>query len=254
MTKTYCNKCIFSDTISSGSPCGFDITNILQQGGRQLSDVDNYYVINDYHCLYGFGKSQYEQYTKEFNDIDLTSMIAEKAALKYYLLIDARDVQDDLIPDLIEKINGLNISPKKISIIIGPDRSEEIYHIIKNNISCSKWTVHVFLYSLSFNDCINIVLDTNLSNSGAWCVLFYDGTKYKNNKNSILDLSSIIDYLHIKIIIEQKTNFGCQLSLDSLHGLCLNASVFKYLTSVISNNILDGLRVKSDIHLLSYDS
>lgn len=252
MSNTYCSKCIFSDVIASNKPCEFDIPKLLKDI-KQISDVDNYYVINNYQCLYGFGKNQYQLNEKELINTDIKTEVSKKASLKYYFLIDARYISDEQIIDLIQSINKLTIKPQKLSIMINPNRSNDIYQYIQKHIECPKWSVHVFLESLSLNDCINIVLDTNLTSSNSWCVIFYDGARQTGNDNKNLDLKNIITYLHNKIIIQQITNLGFAYDQQDLHGVCLNSGFYKYLTSNVSNNILDAIKTQTDFVLQTYE-
>jgi hypothetical protein len=237
--------------VSSNNSCLFEIPEKLIN--KELDIKDNYYIINNYNCLYGFSKDQYKINEQELKDIDLKSLIFQKSALKYYLLIDARETGDEDLYELLNTINLLNNKPKRLSIIIDPSRSENFYQLLRNNISCEKWTIHVFINSIPFNDCINIILDTNLTTCNAWCVVFYDGSKFNNNENKTLNLFNLINYLQDEIIIKQVTNFGFINSIESLHCLCLNCSLYKYLTSVVSNNILRAIKLTTDISLQTYE-
>jgi|688.fasta_scaffold96036_4 hypothetical protein len=250
MTQTNCNKCIFSQPVSEEPNCYFDIPNQIKQH-KEIIVNNNYNIINNYNCLYGFSKNQYNANIQDLESIEISELVRKKANLKYYLLIDAREAKDSELPSIIDDINNSNIKPKKLSIIIDPNRSENFYQLLRKNISCEKWTIHVYINSISFNDCINIILDTNLSTCDSWCVLFYDGSKRQNN-NPTLNLTNITDYLHQKIIIQQSTNLGF-INDDSLHGLCLNCGLYKYLTSVVSNNILNGIKIMKDINLQPYE-
>lgn len=251
MSNTYCSKCIFSNTASSEQSCEFGIPELLKNI-KEISVTDDHYVIGNYQCLYGLSKNQFKINEKDLINTDLKNEIRKKASLKYYLLIDARQISDEKIIDLIQSVNSLTIKPQKLSIIINTNRSDDIYKYIQKYIGCTKWSVHVFIDSLSLNDCINIVLDTNLSSSNAWCVIFYDGKK-QINKNKNLDLNNIIVYLHNKIIIQQITSMGFIHNQEDLHGVCLNASVYKYLTSTVSNNILEAIKTQTDFVLQTYE-
>lgn len=255
MKKTYCNKCLFAKPVSSNSACEFKIPeSILEVDNTRISIMDDYYTIENYNCLYGLSKNQYESNIDNIKDIDIKNIIIKKAELKYYLIIDARDVTENNFKILISSINELDIKPTKLSILINPEKSEEFYQLIRKKISCPKWTVHVFLKTLSFNDCINIVLDTNLPNCGAWCVLFLDGNKLHDNDNININLENIVNYLHNKIIIQQTTHTGFINDNASLHALCLNCSLYKYLTSVVANDILKGISILNDIKLQNYET
>lgn len=247
MTKTQCNKCLFANTVSSNKACEFDIPSQIKNI-KQISIIDDFYEIENYQCLYGFGKKQYNENLEHLKDIDLHKFITDRVTLKYYLILDTRSSSLDQLQNTINEINNLTIKPKKCSLIINPDHADEIYEYVKNNLSCDKWTVHAFIETLPLNDCINIILDTNLSTSGSWCLLFIDAHHLKPN-----ELSDTTDNLQKLFIIQQSSFHGCYENRESLHKLCLNCAVYKALVSTINRNILKGIAHTPEIILENYD-
>ena len=247
MTKTQCNKCLFANEVSSNRPCEFDIPNQIKHI-KQMSIIDDFYEIENYRCLYGFGKKQYNDNLENFKDIDLHQFIIDKTILKYYLILDTRSSSLDHLKKIINEISNLTIKPKKCSLIIDPNNSDEIYTYVKNNLHCDKWTVHAFIETLPLNDCINIVLDTNLSTSGSWCLLFIDAHRLKPH-----ELSDTADNLQKLFIIQQKNFYGSCENRETLHKLCLNCSVYKALVSTIDRDILKGIAHTPEIILENYN-
>jgi hypothetical protein len=237
---------MFANTTKSDSSCEFGIPDKIKNI-KQLSIIDDFYEIENYRCLYGFSKSQYDQNADNLKDIDLHKFIEDKASVKYYLIIDARQISKNKFISIIEEINSLNIKPKHLSLLISPSDPDEKYDYIRNNLSCNKWTIHVFIDSLSFNDCINTILDTSLTKSESWCLLFLDASQLDKKINSLI--SSIQD----TFIIKQKSFFGIKKLDNSLHMLCLNCMVYKTLVSTIDRDILKSISSTPEIFLETYE-
>lgn len=247
MTKTRCNKCLFSDSASSEQPCKFDIPELLKNI-KTISIVNDFYEIENYRCLYGFSSKQYEDHIEDLKDISIEDIILEKAMLKYYLIVDTRSASKDKISKIVDEINQLSIKPKRCSFILNPEAADQIYGYVKDNLRCNKWTTHIFIDGLSMNHCINIILDTNLLSSDAWCVLFLDANQLVDDQ-----VDKIINNLQTIFIIQQKNFYGVYSTKDSLHSLCLNCSVYKALTSTTDRDILKALAVTPEVILEKYD-
>jgi hypothetical protein len=250
MANTNCEKCIFSAPATESDPplCEFDIPNKIN---KTISISNQYYTIENYKCLYGFGKEQFMA-NKELHNVDLKSMVIEKANLRHYMIIDLRSLSDELLVKAIIDINNIVIKPKCLSIIIDPESSDRLYSIIKNNLQCNKWKVHVMLESMSFNDCINLILDTNLQESNTWCVLFIEYEKFLQMQLSI-SISELVDKLQDIFIIRQDNFHGVKYEDSSLNLMCLNARLYKSLVSFIDSNILYSISQAKEVVLTKYD-
>lgn len=246
MTKTQCNKCMFSDKVSSDLSCKFEIPNKIKNI-KNLSVVDDFYEIDNYRCLYGFSKNQYNNSLDNLKDLDIYDLIKNKADIKYYLIVDARTISNTELKNIIDQINSLEIKPRDCSIIINPNSPDEIYDYVKNNLVCRKWTIRVFVETLSFNNCINIILDTNLISSESWCLLFIDASQMN------LNLNSVINEMQKTFIIEQRNFFGLKHKDKSLHMLCLNCRVYKTLVSTIDRDIIKAIESTPEIILETYE-
>lgn len=247
MTKTNCNKCIFSKPASSENCCEFNIPNLIKNT-KTLSIVDDFYQIDNYRCLYGFGIDQYKKNIDELKDIDLKEMVKQKASLKYCLIIDTRYISDDKFYDLINEINSLSIKPDTCSVIVHDNNPQLRYEYIRDNLSCKKWRLHVFVKELTFNNSINSILDTGLNDVDFWCLLFIEAHKHTNN------LNNIIYSLQNTFIIKQTNFFGMREKELSLHNLCLNRITYKSLVSLVNRDIIKSLQDTSEIILAEYES
>lgn len=246
MTKTQCNKCMFSKPVSSQDPCEFHIPEKIKDT-KTLSIVDDYYEIDNYRCLYGFGAEQYKKNIDSLNAVDLKAMIQEKASLKYCLLLDTRYISDEQFYALINEINNLSIKPDTCSIITHDNNPQIRYEHVKNNLFCKKWKLHVLVKDMSFNDSINIILDTGLTDVDFWCILFIEA--HKQNKS----LNSIVEQLQSTFIIKQSNFFGMKNKTLDLHNLCLNRIVYKSLVSTIGRNIIKSIQITPEIILQEYE-
>lgn len=246
MTKTQCNKCLFSGPVSSDHSCEFNIPDKIQNV-KKLSIVNDFYEIENYRCLYGFGHDQYNKNLDTFKDIDLKDTIKEKANLKYCIIIDTRSITDDEFRIIINEINNLTIRPDTCSIITHDNNPQTRYEYIKDNLSCKKWKLHVLVKDMSFNDSINTILDTNLSDVDFWCLLFIEA--HKHNKN----LDNIVNQLQNTFIIKQSNFFGMTDKVLDLHYLCLNRIVYRSLVSTIDRNIIKSIEITPEIVLEIYE-
>jgi hypothetical protein len=245
MTKTQCNKCIFADTVSSNSPCEFHIPEKIKDI-KNVSIIDDFYEIENYRCLYGFSKNQYDQNIDNLKDVDIRNLAKDKASLKYYLILDARQISKDQLYRIIDDIDKLDTKPTHLSIIISPNDPDPAYEYVRHNLSCRKWTIHVFIETLSLNDCINTILDTNLIASQSWCLLFIDANSLDKK------IQDVISFLQDNFIIKQKNFYGVKYT-DSLHMMCLNCMVYKTLVSTIDRDIIKSLESTTEITLETYE-
>lgn len=246
MTKTQCNKCLFGGSVSSGNSCEFNIPDKIKNV-KTLSIVDDFYEIENYRCLYGFGHDQYNKNLDTLKDIDLKNMIQEKAGLKYCIIVDTRYMPDNEFYTIIDEINNLTIKPDTCSIITHDNNPQSRYEYIKDNLSCKKWKLHVLVKDMSFNDSVNTILDTNLNDVDFWCILFIEG--HKHNKN----LDNIVNQLQNTFIIKQSNFFGMTDTTLDLHNLCLNRIVYRSLVSTIDRNIIKSIQITPEIILETYE-
>lgn len=245
MPNTNCEKCIFSNPVDSATKaCEFDIPEKIT---KEITISNGFNVIKDYKCLYGFGKEQAKELPLETN---VKNLILEKAQLKYYPIVDLRNLDKDSIRLAITELNNLEVKPAYISLIVDPNNPDYIYELIKNELICKKWKMHVQVDSISFNDCINLILDTNLAESKSWCVLFINYSKMSGDR---ITINGIVKQLQEIFIIKQENFYGVTDDKNDLHLLCLNARLYKHLTSVLSNDILQGLSLMKEISLINYE-
>ena len=119
--------CYFAQEINSATPCAFDIPNIVKEY-KTIDNRNNYYVIQNYSCRYGFSKKTYSENIDKFNEIDMVKYVKEQNIVKYSLalILDKKYSYDQLIND----INQLSIKPQYITIICF-DKGPELYKLLK---------------------------------------------------------------------------------------------------------------------------
>jgi hypothetical protein len=248
MSNTSCEKCAFSNPVeSSEKNCIFDIPSKIN---RNIKTINNYNFIENYKCLYGFSKNQIEN-NEDLKNVDIKDLVIEKAKLKYYFIIDLRNTDSLYIDQVIRDINNLEIKPNYLSLIVGSNDADLVHNCIKNNLSCRKWKMHVFLETTSLNDCINLILDTNIIESNAWCVLFAEAAFLKTKD---ININKIINNLQEIFIIKQDNFFGVKYEDNNLNLLCLNSRVYKSLSSTVSRDILASIGTTKEVILTAYDN
>lgn len=163
MNNTVCAGCYFAQEISSTTPCMFDIPNIVKEH-KTLDTRNNYYIIKNYSCRYGFAKKTYDENIDKFNSIDMIKYVKEQNIVKYslVLIIDKPENYDELI----NKINKLSIKPHYITIICF-DGGSKLYQLIQSGLDpYVEHKVHNFLNNISGPQALHVALETNKSKIG----------------------------------------------------------------------------------------
>lgn len=257
MAKTKCASCLFAGPANSENSCVFNIPSIVKDS-KEVNIIDNYYEISKYRCLYGFDKNQYESNKQDLQNMNLQDLVVERAKIKYYLVVNIKDSSTDIIESIIDNINKLDFKPQYISFISDAEdiKSKIIYDLIRKNLECRKWKLHIFVKELPINNCINVALDTCLIESQSWCVCFVNANELPTD--GLLEfMNDYIYYLQHVFIITQQNNCGVKYGdKKSLHMLCLNCSVYKFLLSEdpMNKDILNLLEITPQIKLLTYEA
>lgn len=250
MANTHCKDCMFSQTADKTDPCDFSIIDLIK-GQKELSIVDSYFYIKDYKCSYGFSENIYNANPELQKITDIKSFILDKAKISYYMVIDCRLLSiDDLVSKIIT-IKNLEIKPKFISLIVSNEQNLKriLDHIQESLIGSNiDWKVHSFLNSASFNDCINILAETTITNfTNIQFILFDDGSEYHQNINDM------INYLHYSFKIIQSKNYCIAFNNDNLHMMCMYISLYKSIMSTIGKNIIEAINSIPNLNIGSYD-
>ena len=248
MVNTNCSQCMFANKVVEDikiSGCQRDIIKKIIDHKDVTLDSNNYNIIHNYACRFGFSKEVYEKHQTEFNKINLLSKIENNAKLPIYLIID-------FLPDgpgidlIIDHLSQSNFHPKFISMLFR-DKSNQFIDTIHDNISSkipnTTWKIHNFLEHMSLNDGIDHVLSTNLSKSQSSYLLVYKSSDYEHLNTDLLKINE-------SIVLHQMPHIAMIKNLDSLYGLTISIQNYTVAKS-INNNLLDAIRTESDT-LLHY--
>lgn len=246
ITNTNCKRCLFSNKASSDSPCKHNIIEYIKEH-KKTSIVDDFYIIEEYMCKMGFDKDVFE---KNKNDVSIDIIkqeIINKACIGYYLVIDITTLDPSGVSSLCDTLIGLSIKPKFVSFLLFPDDSnKEKILALKNHIGDHfMWKAHSFISEISFDDALNVALDTNVGKNNTSFLLIY-------NAKDIAELDENINELNSYIIISQKPfHYAKKREADGLGGLFMTFSNYNICRS-IDKNIEQALSTIPEAIILEY--
>jgi hypothetical protein len=241
MLNTKCEKCLFAQPIDSINPikCSQGVIDKIQNF-KTIIQENNFNIIQEYACRFGFAKEIYEQHQEQLKDIDLLQQIKTNAEVKYYLLLDIQPECD--MNDLIDKLNNLDNKPRFISFMF---RSPHLRRFTNEDkellVSKSKieWKSHNFVSYLSMQEGIDHILSTNMEISKSSHLLVYNSLDLDN---LLLDISIINDNL----LLYQKPHIAMIKNFDTLYGLFMSLENYKVAKS-LNDDILEILKSESEV-------
>jgi|688.fasta_scaffold84788_5 hypothetical protein len=246
ITNTNCKKCLFANKASSDTPCEHNIIEHIK-GHKKTSIVDDFYVIEEYMCRMGFNKDVFEK-NKDNVSIDVIKQeIINKACMGYYAVIDITTLDPAGVSRLCETLIGLSIKPKFVSFLLFPDDSnKEKILALKNQIGDHfMWKAHSFISEISFDDALNVALDTNVGKNNTSFLLIYDAKNIAELDEDINELNS-----HI-VILQTLFHYAKKKKADGLGGLFMTFSNYNICRS-INKNIEQALSTIPEAIVLEY--
>jgi len=243
MINTKCCECMFASPSTDKSlGCSKDIINKIVNIKKISKDENQFNIIENYACRYGFSQKIYDQYKDKFTDITLDQMIQNNSSIKYYLLLDCSDTNIDF-DNIINKLSTVDILPVSVSFMFRttsfrpflPDKHNNICNNIFKNI---KWKAHNFLYNISLNDAISNILSTNSKQNNSSYFLVYDG-------NRIDQLNSDTITINNNIILYQNPTIAMVDNKDTLYKFFMSFDNYT-VAKEISHNLLDSIKNEQD--------
>jgi len=234
--RTLCSKCLFSDYADSADPCAMGIVSRIKDMYSLETDENNFNIINDYKCLYGFDLKTYEQNKENIGPIDeLTKKIYNRCEVPYYLVVF---LQESDIDNLIKNIEILPVKPKYISIVVfANNNTKNIIDKLQQINTISEWKLHNFLLEESKEKALNIIFDTNAFNNDSQYIWVLD------HAFGIKDIDKDInDINEIMTIYKPKTHMLCKTAGFSLNGLFISFENFKHLCKENEFLISEGIK------------
>ena len=195
MKNTYCVNCLFSQPVGSSGPvCELGIIDKIKDSKSISIDENNYYTVNDYLCRFGFSKKTYNSNAEAMKDLDLKAELEKRRQLRYYLVVDARGVEDH--ERIINKIINSQLSPKYVSILVSSDTVVMKYaEQIENHKSRDYgYKIHCVIEPGDITKILPLVIDTNLRKNDTQYLWIADENTIDDIDHSI---KSITELLHV---------------------------------------------------------
>jgi hypothetical protein len=232
MSNTICEKCLFAQNISNPMPCSFSIPSLIKDI-HNIVEKNNYFVINNYTCRYGFSKNIYQENIDKFNDTDMMEYVKQQNIVKYSLALITSNIT---FKDTIENLNALSIKPEYITIICygnGYDIHEMLQQKLPKFI---KYKVQSFLENIPSPKALHVALETNKNKTGnlLW-ILDDESIAYVSKYDSIQNINYMIN-------VEQKSAhyYRCNKIDSSFNGIFINTDNYWALSKTqdytIENN------------------
>lgn len=239
MINTKCSECMFSNEIKDSKPITGCTKNIINKliGIKNIVQENNYNVIEEYACRYGFSKKIYEEHKDKFEGDTLNSMIQTNSRIRYYLLLDCEDGID--FDQALLKLSSLSHKPSAVSFMFRslsfrPFLADKHTGVCNSLFSDIKWKAHNFLHNIDLNDAINNILATNAQANHTSHFLVYNA---KDLNLLDKDLNTIND----NIILYQKPMVAMIEKNTSLHKFCISFQNY-IVAKNISFNLLEAIK------------
>lgn len=233
-----CEKCLFSDKISSEEPCKFNVIDHIANS-KSLKVINDYYYIENYQCQYCLSKDFYLKNEEQFYNVDIIEYIKQKASLKYYLIIDCE--KDIEVQQLINKVLNLSIPPKFVSFVVrneDPKNVSDLVNKLTKTETSFIWKVHaITVLDMSFDEALKITLDTNIKackSSYIW-IRSYDQMMSDNKE---------IDMINYLVNIKQdNVSVLCSSESDTIHSCFLNTKDYEDLVTNVSTCLFKAIGI-----------
>lgn len=245
MLNTNCERCLFAKPGTDGNlgECSQNIIKSIKNL-KVITQENNYNVIQEYACRYGFSKDTYDAYQNHLKDLDLMEHINKNAQCRYYLIIDINMTNN--LQKIIEIINGMHIKPSFVSFMFR-DTSIKFTEQDKQELTTSakfEWKAHNFVHNMDLQEGIDHILSTNMQNNHGSHFLVY-------NSLDIDQLIPDITVIHNNLILYQIPHIAMirDKNFTTLYGLFMAFDNYKVAKS-IGPSLLDILKNESQILII----
>lgn len=225
-SNTLCEKCHFSDKVTSEKSCTFGIPEAVSTK-KTISIINDYNVIHSYACRYGISKDTVSTKLKDY-DIDIQEYTKSRVAPSYmvYLVID----MNDNFQTLCNNIMKMNILPKAVSIMfpMGYD-TKSVQKICEETFGkLFNWKLHMPLGEKNEYENIKMLLSTDGRLDVVHYVLFTNSSVLQyivdNDKINRINYILNIDQPDLgALITKTSTNnfYGLFITVDNIKGIYL---------------------------------
>lgn len=228
MINTKCRECMFASTDATQS-CQKNIISKIKSIKTITKDNDNFNVIENYACRYGFSKQIYEQYKNQWDPNDFEYRLQENSKIRYYLLLDCYETDLDF-DHIIRSIPSLSIEPKAVSFMFRNLEYRpfniEYQNFILEHYKDIYWKAHNFLEDMSLEHSIDHILSTNLKNNNTSIFLVY-------NAKDLASLDSDVQTINNNIVLYQYPMIAMiDNNNESLYRLAMSFENYKVAKSL----------------------
>ena len=241
MLNTKCERCLFANPISDTlSPqCSQNIIDQIKLY-KTITQENDFNIIQEYACRYGFAKEIHEQNKEHLKDVNLLDQINKNAQIKYYLLLDID--KECEIDNIIEKLNSLDIKPQFVSAMFREPNIRRFTAIDKDSFVSKisiPWKCHNFIESISLQESIDHILSTNMQSSNSSHLLVYSSLDIDRLPADVLAINN-------NLILYQKPHIAMVKNLNILYGLFMSFENYKVAKS-LGEDIIQILKKESEI-------
>lgn len=231
MINTKCSQCLFaSNTSVINDRCSKNIIPKIQDIKTITFDDDNFAIIENYACKFGFSKEVYESNQHLFDEDKFQELMTKNSTIKLYLILDIHDI--DNISHISDQLNQLPIKPQYISLLLRDPTSqkftEDTANVLNDKLKGCMWKAHSFLENISLIDSIDHILATNIRANNTTHFLVYDS-------DDIGSLSKSINYINDIIMLYQKPHIAILNNKTTLYGLAISFENYKVAKSLQDN-------------------
>lgn len=141
---TNCEKCYFSNVITSDKPCEFYIPDALKDK-KSLKEINSFFYIPNYRCRYGVSKDTAKEKLQDFN-IDIKEYAKHQVIPQYTLYI--KILQSETFEQTCLKLKQLTIPPKYVHLVFDVNFDMTNIQKIADKIltdATFRWKLHKFL-------------------------------------------------------------------------------------------------------------
>jgi hypothetical protein len=246
MKNTLCENCLFADHASSQSPCEHEVIKHIKDT-KTLNIVNDFYIIEDYMCKMGFSRSAFDSNSEKYCLKEIKQEILKRACIKYYLVMDITDADEEQIARVCSKINELKIPPKYISFLIFSENSKDkIKSLEQSKITSVEWKAHSFIADVDKNNGLHLALDTNLKKNNSQLLLFYNIDDIDDLDQDINEINTIVNIEQPAFHVLKKNN-----KENTMDGLFLSFDSYEYAKSQ-NKDIIRAINDLENTIILNY--
>ena len=243
MISTKCSECMFASPIldPSSRSCSKNIIDQVSNIKKITKDSNNFNIIENYACRYGFSKKIYDENKENLENNNFDQMLSNNSKMRYHLILDM-ELNND-IDHIIKEIKELDILPRYVSFMFRnketqtfiPNKHTSLLNSINQDFD---WKIHNFLEKLDLEHSIDHILSTNFKNNNTSHFLVY-------SSNNVHSLNSEVSTINNTIMLYQKSFIAMLKNSSSLYGLLMSFDNYKVAKS-IDRSLLSAISTEPD--------